>query len=160
MVWFSQREGYIVSPYLDVLSHLFYRPWRGVSIRDRVGVMVKLAETANGKVLANGSVEKPVDGEDQGRLERAAHEVRDMMEMAGVNAPYVDGMLQGGHLGGTVPIHKEDVQSMHPSILPDGLWVADLSLLPRSQGLPTMLTTAALALKVSRQIENVERSAG
>ena len=42
---------------------------------------------------------------------------------------------------------------MHPSILPEGLWVADLSLLPRSQGLPTMLTTAALALRVSRRIE-------
>jgi choline dehydrogenase-like flavoprotein len=155
MAWFSQRNGYIISPYLDVLSHWFHRPWRDVGIKDRAGVMVKLAEAANGKVLADGSVEKPVDAEDQGRLERAAAEVREMMERAGVESPYVDGMLHGGHLGGTVPLMKEDVAGMHPPMLPGGLWVADLSLLPRSQGLPTMLTTAALALRVSRQIGNV-----
>jgi len=32
------------------------------------------------------------------------------------------------------------------------LWVADLSLMPRSQGLPTMLTASALALRVTRKI--------
>jgi len=41
---------------------------------------------------------------------------------------------------------------MRPSWLPDGLWVADLSLVPRSQGLPTMLLTAAVALRVARTI--------
>ncbi len=158
MVWFSQRDGYIISPYLDVLSHWFHRPWRNVSIRDRAGVMVKLAEAANGKVLADGTVEKPVDAEDQGRLERAAAEVREMMERSGVQGPYVNGILHGGHLGGTVPLRKEDVESMHPSMLPEGLWVADLSLLPRSQGLPTMLTTAALALRASRQIGDAGKS--
>jgi hypothetical protein len=114
--------------------------------------MVKLAENANGKVLADGSVEKPVDEEDRERLRDAGNEVREMMERAGVQAPFVDGLLHGGHFGGTVPLRKEDADSMHPAILPEGLWVADLSLLPRSQGLPTMLTAAALALRVSRRI--------
>jgi choline dehydrogenase-like flavoprotein len=41
---------------------------------------------------------------------------------------------------------------MHPSSLPQDLWVADLSLLPRSQGLPTMLTAAALSVRVARNI--------
>lgn len=41
---------------------------------------------------------------------------------------------------------------MKPSWLPDGLWVADLSLAPHSQGLPTILLTAALALRVARNI--------
>ena len=75
------------------------------------------------------------------------------MEASDVNGPFVDGMIHGGHLGGTVPLEKEDVSSMHPSWLPDDLWVADLSLLPRSQGLPTMLTTAALALRVAKRID-------
>ena len=57
-----------------------------------------------------------------------------------------------GHLGGTVPLGKKDVPDMKPSWLPEGLWVADLSLAPKSQGLPTILLTAALALRVSRQI--------
>ena len=55
-------------------------------------------------------------------------------------------------MGGTVPLRKGDVESMRPAMLPDGLWVADLSLLPRSQGLPTMLTASALSLRVARQI--------
>ena len=74
------------------------------------------------------------------------------MESAGVNGPFITGVPNGGHLGGTVPLMKEDVQTMRPSDLPDGLWVADLSLAPRSQGLPTILLTAALALRVTRQI--------
>ncbi|MBI0583796.1 MAG: GMC family oxidoreductase [Methanomassiliicoccus sp.] len=152
MVWFSQRDGYIISPYLDVLSHWFHRPWRSVGVKDRVGVMVKLAEAANGRVLEDGTVVKPVDEEDRERLRRASDEVREMMSAAGVQGPFVDGLLHGGHLGGTVPLRREDVDGMRPSILPPGLWVADLSLLPRSQGLPTMLTAAALAMRVSRRI--------
>ena len=41
---------------------------------------------------------------------------------------------------------------MKPSGLPEGLWITDLSLAPRSQGLPTIMLTSALALKVSRHI--------
>jgi hypothetical protein len=44
------------------------------------------------------------------------------------------------------------LEKMRPLGLPRNLWVADLSLMPRSQGLPTMLTAAALALRVSKRI--------
>ncbi len=64
-----------------------------------------------------------------------------------LSGPFVKGMYNGGHLGGTVPLKKEDVSSMKPSGLPEGLWVADLSLAPRSQGLPTIMLTSALAMK-------------
>jgi choline dehydrogenase-like flavoprotein len=74
------------------------------------------------------------------------------MEASGVSGPFVDGMIHGGHLGGTVPLTKDDVATMHPSWLPRDLWVADLALMPRSQGLPTMLTAAALSLRVARKI--------
>lgn len=52
---------------------------------------------------------------------------------------------------------KEDISLMHPFWLPDDLWVADISLLPRSQGLPTMLTAAALALRVAKRIEETKQ---
>jgi choline dehydrogenase-like flavoprotein len=45
---------------------------------------------------------------------------------------------------------------MHPSDLPENLYVADLSLLPRSQGLPTILTASALAMRVVRTIADKE----
>lgn len=89
---------------------------------------------------------------DYERLETAKVEVKDMMEASGVTGPFVDGMIHRGHLGGTVPLTRDDVETMHPSSLLQDLWVADLSLMPRSQGLPTMLSAAALSLRVAGKI--------
>jgi choline dehydrogenase-like flavoprotein len=152
MVWFAERDGFILSPYIDVLSHWFHGAWRNVPVENRVGMMVKLADDANGAVSADGTVTKSVTAADHKRLDVAVDEARRIMESAGVEGPFVRGMLNGGHFGGTVPLSKQDVATMHPSILPEGLWVADLSLAPRSQGMPTMLVAAALALRVARAI--------
>ena len=152
MVWYAQREGYILSPYLDVLSHWFHRPWRKVPAEDRVGLMIKLADTPRGKVAADGTVRKALTAADRERFLEAEALAREVLTAAGVRGPLMASMLCGGHLGGTVPLRREDVPEMRPAGLPDGLWVADLSLLPQSQGLPTILTTAALALRVARRI--------
>ena len=150
MVWYAEREGFILSPYIDVLSHWFHGPWRSVPAENRVGMMVKLADEADGAVSADGAVTKSVTEADRERLDEAAEEARRVMEAAGVEGPFVRGMLNAGHFGGTVPLSREDAATMHPSILPEGLWVADLSLAPRSQGMPTMLVAAALGLRVAR----------
>jgi len=152
MVWYTSHDGYILSPYIDVLSHWFHAPWRTVPIEDRVGVMVKLADEATGAVGADGTVRKALTAADRARLKEAVALARRVMEAAGVHGPFVEGMPNGGHMGGTAPLAREDVPAMRSSWLPDGLWVADLSLVPRSQGLPTMLLTAAVALRVARTI--------
>lgn len=157
MTWYTKHEDYILSPYLDILSHWFHKPWRNVSIGDRVGVMVKLADIEEGAVFADGKVQKTIKKEDRFRLDEAVEKVKKIMEYAGVSGPYINGVHNGGHLGGTVPLTKDDVDTMKPSWLPEGLWVADLSLAPRSQGLPTILLAAAMALKVAGKIsESVE----
>jgi len=102
-------------------------------------------------VSADGTVVKSLTDLDRQRLDAARIEAVKIMDASGVKGPFVDGMVHGGHLGGTVPLTKDDVETMHPSWLPKDLWVADLSLMPRSQGLPTMLTAAALALRVARE---------
>jgi choline dehydrogenase-like flavoprotein len=153
MVWYTRHDRFILSPYLDILSHWFHQPWRTVGLRDRVGVMVKLGEEANGVVEADGTVRKGLTSTDRDRLAAAAELAKKVMLDGGVEGPFVPGMLNGGHLGGTVPLRREEVDSMHPSDLPENLYVADLSLLPRSQGLPTMLTASALAMRVVRTIE-------
>ncbi len=155
MTWYTKHEDYILSPYLDILSHWFHKPWRNVSIDDRVGMMIKLADIEEGAVFEDGKVQKSIKKEDHIRLDEAIGEAKKIMESAGVSGPFINGVHNGGHLGGTVPLTKEDVPSMKPSWLPDGLWVADLSLAPRSQGLPTILLTSALALKVSRKINEM-----
>ncbi|MGZ4857727.1 MAG: GMC family oxidoreductase N-terminal domain-containing protein [Methanobacteriaceae archaeon] len=153
MAWYTKHEDYILSPYPDILSHYFHKPWRKVSIRDRVGLMVKLADVEKGAVYANGKIDKPLTVHDQERLHVAIAHAREVMEEAGISGPFVEGMHNGGHLGGTVPLMKEDVPQMKPDGLPDELWVADLSLAPRSQGMPTLLLAAALALRVASKIE-------
>jgi choline dehydrogenase-like flavoprotein len=153
MVWFARREHYMLSPYYDLLAHFFHKPWRNRRVKDHVGMMIKLADEAQGKVGADGSVEKALTQVDRERLDGAREDAMALMEGAGVSGPYVDGVLNGGHLGGTVPLTREDADSMHPHGLPEGLWVADLSMAPRSSGLPTILVAAALGLRVSDRIE-------
>ncbi len=115
-------------------------------------MMIKLADIEQGTVAADGTVTKSLTKADYESLDKAKIEAKQIMEASGVVGPFVDGMVHGGHLGGTVPLTKDDVESMHPSWLPEDLWVADLSLMPRSQGLPTMLTASALSLRVARKI--------
>jgi len=152
MAWFVKREQYILSPYFDLLSYWFHKPWHNVSAENRVGMMIKLADTEQGTVAADGTVTKELTDTDKKQLDQARNEAIQIMETSGVVGPFVDGMLHGGHIGGTVPLTRSDVSSMHPAWLPENLWVADLSLMPCSQGLPTMLTASALALKVSKCI--------
>jgi hypothetical protein len=152
MVWHARRDHYTLSPYYDLLAHFFHPPWRDRPKRDHVGVMIKLADTPGGTVDTEGLVHKALTDVDRQRLDDARRDAISIMEGAGVDGPFVDGVLNGGHLGGTVPLSREDADSMHPSYLPEGLWVADLSLAPRSSGLPTILVTAALALRVARRV--------
>jgi choline dehydrogenase-like flavoprotein len=152
MAWFIKQSNCILSPYFDLLSYWFHRPWKDVAAEDRVGMMIKLADTEQGTVAADGTVTKSLTKEDYEGLDKARAEAIRIMQDSGVSGPFVDGMIHGGHLGGTVPLTKDDAETMHPEWLPQNLWVADLSLLPRSQGLPSMLTTMALSLRVTRKI--------
>jgi choline dehydrogenase-like flavoprotein len=160
MVWYADRGGFMLSPYFDLLALFFHRPWRGRSVRDHVGLMVKMADSSEGRVEEDGTVRKALTGEDLGRLEEGRQLAVQVLAGSGVEGPYVDGLLNGGHLGGTVPLSPGDVDGMHPSHLPEGLWVADLSLVPRSQGLPTVLTAAALGLRVARRIAGADGPSG
>ncbi len=152
MAWFVKKENYILSPYFDLLSYWFHKPWKDVSANDRVGMMIKLADVEQGSVAADGTVIKSLTELDRERLSEAKGFATEIMDATGIKGPFVDGMIHGGHLGGTVPLTKADTETMHPNWLPKDLWVADLSLMPRSQGLPTMLTAAALALRVAKRI--------
>lgn len=152
MLWYTKHEDFMISPYIDVLSLWFHKPWRGVIPKDRVGLMIKFADSANGVISKDGKITKELTENDTNTLDVGLKIAQKIMEKTGVKKPYITGMLNGGHLGGTVPLTKNDVYSMKPPHLPENLWVADLSLIPTSQGMPTILLTSALALKVARKI--------
>jgi choline dehydrogenase-like flavoprotein len=156
MAWYCRKERYMISPYLDILSHFFQPSWRKVGLVDRVGVMIKLADDSVGSVDADGDVCKSLTQNDEANIAEASAIVEKIMSDAGVRGPLEKGMINGGHLGGVCPLHPEDVSNMRPCNLPDGLWVADLSLAPKSQGGPTMMLAAALGLRVGKSMNDLE----
>lgn len=60
---------------------------------------------------------------------------------------------RGGWGPPAVPLDERRTadQTLHHSSLPDNLYLADASLLPRSMGNPPILTIMALAKKVARK---------
>lgn len=152
MAWYCKGSDHIISPYIDLLSHFFHPSWKGVGVKDRVGMMIKLADTSNGRVDQDGNIVKSLTERDIALIEEATDKIESIMAEAGVRKPFVRGMINGGHLGGTVPLHLNEVKTMRPEMLPEGLWAADLSLIPSSQGMPTMILAAALAMRVGKTI--------
>jgi hypothetical protein len=60
------------------------------------------------------------------------------------------GALNAGHPGGMLPLSGRERREMQADDLPDNLYVADATLLPRSLGKPPILTVMALATRVAR----------
>jgi choline dehydrogenase-like flavoprotein len=149
MPFVSQRDGFILSPYFDHLSFLLEPTWRAPA-RDLVGVMVKIADAGVGRVTPSGT-DKGLTAVDVSRFEEGIELCEEVLHRFGVEGGRTfRGTLNAGHPGGTVPLSASDVATMHPPRLPENVYVADASLLPRSIGNPPILTIAALAKRVAR----------
>ena len=96
--------------------------------------MIKLADTEQGSVAADGTVTKSLTEVDEQRLEEAKVKAKEIMAASGVTGPFVDGMIHGGHLGGTVPLTKADVETMHPIVCQKicGLLTSHLCRVPKA----------------------------
>lgn len=151
MPFASQLDGYILSPYFDPLSYYFNRDWRPKS-GGIVSLMIKLADSEEGSA-AGRMVSKPLTARDRARLDEAVALARGVLLRLGVREKEIFlGTLNAGHPGGMLPLGPEDVASLHPARLPEGLYVADASLFPASLGNPPLLTIMALAKRISRTI--------
>jgi choline dehydrogenase-like flavoprotein len=151
MPFVVQRPGYIISPYFDYLSFLFNRRWRRPPGRV-LALMIKLADSENGRVPARGSgLDKRLTAEDRRRLAEAEALCRQILVRFGVDpASIFLGTLNAGHPGGMLPLTSAEAASLHPARLPANLYVADATLFPHSLGNPPILTIMALARKVAR----------
>jgi choline dehydrogenase-like flavoprotein len=80
---------------------------------------------------------------------------RELLERIGINpASTFEGILNGGHPGGTLPLTPSTAISLHDDRLPENVYVADSSLFPRSLGLPPILTIVALAKRIARLVRD------
>lgn len=152
MPFVSQREGYILSPYMDWLSFFFNRQWRK-PMDGMVSLMIKMADEEQGSV-ERGKVRKTLSARDQEILSRGVADCKEiLLSMGAREEDFIIGTLNSGHPGGMLPLTAAEATTLHHSFLPNNLHVADASLLPRSLGLPPILTIMALAKRISRCLQ-------
>jgi choline dehydrogenase-like flavoprotein len=149
MPFVVQRDGFILSPYFDFLSYYFNRAWKPAP-GNIVSLMIKLADDERGAVAASG-IHKALSPSDKRRLDEAAGLCRDVLARVGIERKSTFlGTVNAGHPGGTLPLTAGEAETLHDPALPDNVYIADATLLPRSLGNPPILTILALARRVAR----------
>ena len=152
MPFVSQREGFILSPYFDYLSYFFNRAWRAPA-GDIAAIMIKLADSNRGSILARG-LDKGLTAEDKSRLQEAVKLCTEILVRYGASAERTFlGTLNAGHPGGMLPLTAAERETLHSARLPANLYVADATLIPKSLGNPPILTIIALAKRVSKVVQ-------
>jgi choline dehydrogenase-like flavoprotein len=149
MPFVVQREHFILSPYFDYVSFFFNRAWKSRA-KDTLGIMIKLADSTAGSITRR-EVIKPLTAEDRQWLGEAVETVREILCRFGAREENLFlGTVNAGHPGGMLPLTEREAASFHHDRLPENLYVADATLLPRSLGNPPILTIIAMAKRVSR----------
>lgn len=153
MPFVSRRKRYIISPYMDWLSFFFNKAWYKPA-DGMVSLMIKLADTEQGEVHNNHMV-KALTESDHHYLSQGVEDCREVLLRLGARKEEIIlGTLNAGHPGGMLPLTDADAATLHPSVLPDNLYVADATILPQALGLPPMLTIMALAKRISKIIKD------
>ena len=151
MPFASQREGYILSPYFDYLSFFFHKDWRKPA-HNILSLMIKLADDETGSVLPR-SIETKLTEHDFGTYAHAVNDCLAVMDELGISEDETFlGLVNEGHPGGSLPLTRDDAQTLRNPALPHGLYLADSTLFPQSMGNPPILTIMALAKKVAKTI--------
>jgi choline dehydrogenase-like flavoprotein len=149
MPFVAQIEHMILSPYFDYLSFFFNKRW-GYRAGNILSLMIKLADTSSGEIAGRG-VKKTLSEQDQERLREGVRICTEMLKRFGIKGKDVFlGAVNAGHPGGMLPLGEREADSLHHARLPENLYIADATLLPRARGNPQILTLIALAKRVSQ----------
>nr|MCR4929562.1 GMC family oxidoreductase N-terminal domain-containing protein [Lachnospiraceae bacterium] len=150
MPFYSRHEGFILSPYIDYFSFFFDKKWR-VPSSDLACIMIKLADEENG-YLEGEKVHKVLSAKDKETFEKAielCHEI--LINMGIPKEKHLVGLTAAGHPAGMLPLTEKESETLHSSLLPENLYVADATILPKTMGFPPMLTIMALAMKIAEK---------
>ncbi len=152
MPFISQQDGYILSPYMDYLSFFFNRKWYQ-PMENIVSIMIKQADEAKGSCMGN-PVRKTLTEGDRAVLARAEEQSRQILLAMGAKEEDIFlGTLNAGHPGGMFPLTEAEKDTLHSRLLPENLYLADATLLPKAMGNPPILTIMALAKRVAAKVK-------
>ncbi len=151
MPFISQQDGYILSPYMDYLSFFFNKSWR-LPMKDMASIMIKLSDEEKGYTDGR-KIDKVMSPADHKKMAEAVSLSRDILERIGVpRDKQFLGTLNAGHPGGMLPLTAAEKETLHNPALPDNLYIADATILPKSMGNPPMLTIMALSKKIAASL--------
>jgi choline dehydrogenase-like flavoprotein len=121
------------------------------STKNLIGIMTKSVDDPAGRVFPDGSVSKPVTEADRKRLDEGAAISREILLRAGASpSSIVVTNPAGAHHGNTAAIGKVVDKDLQTEI--DGLFACDGSVLPKSPGLPPIVTIVALAKRLAKTL--------
>lgn len=150
MPFYSRHEGFILSPYIDYFSFFFDKKWR-VPSSDLACIMIKLADEENG-YLEGEKVHKVLSDKDKETFDKAielCHEI--LINMGIPMEKHLVGITAAGHPAGMLPLTESENETLHSPLLPENLYVADATILPKTMGFPPMLTIMAIAMKIAQK---------
>ena len=148
MPFISQQDGYILAPYMDYLSFFFNKNWR-LPMKDMASIMIKLADEEKGSISGK-KIDKQMTRTDKAHMKKAIKLSRKILVHMGIpEDKQFLGTLNAGHPGGMLPFSEAEKDSLHHAFLPDNLYVADATVLPKAMGNPPILTIVAVAKKIA-----------
>lgn len=145
---FHEEKGFILSPHINANRTVRFMEAGLKGFRmptDKlVGIMVKIADDASGRVYPDGSVSKGVTKNDWKRINEGSAIAREILEKMGADPKSIFvSKPQGAHVGGVASIGSVVDENLETKIR--NLYVCDASVLPNAPGLPPILTIVALA---------------
>ncbi len=149
----SEFGPYFLSPhYASQLTSLLEKKGFNAGPEDVMGIMVKIADEANGRINPDKSIEKPLTQRDLDLLKEGYEKSVEVLVEAGVDpSSVVSTSIRGAHPGGTAAIGKVVDNNFETQI--KGLFIADTSVIPQAPGRPPILTITALAKRLSKIVE-------
>ncbi|WP_048190695.1 FAD-dependent oxidoreductase [Methanobacterium sp. SMA-27] len=148
----SEFGPYFLSPHfsnqlIPLIEEKGYNP----RPEDIIGLMVKIADEANGKIGEDGKIEKKLTQGDLDLLTEGYKKSVELLKAVGVETSSISSTpIRGAHPGGTAAIGKVVDKNLETQV--KGLYISDASVIPQAPGRPPILTIAALSKRLSNII--------
>jgi choline dehydrogenase-like flavoprotein len=138
-------NGFVAQLFKANLPYLLKAP----RIKQVCGLFVKVCDEPTGRVTVDGKLHKAFSDLDELNMKEGVEIAKKILVGAGVN-PNTIAVAKGigGHPGGTAAIGRVVDADLQTRV--KNLYVCDNSIMPRSGGVPPVLTLIALAKKAAR----------